>query len=103
MTGRSGGGIERDFAADVSRGVVSGIVRVAAISQRTIATAFNSLTAPQDVWPGNTIEMVLPTANESWQIRSTSALDAAGNTGAEAVAITALDSGYNELAVFTVN
>lgn len=103
MTGRSGGGIERDFAADVSRGTVSGIIRVAAISQRTITTAFNSLSAPQDVWPGATSEVVLPTANESWQVRSTSALDAAGNTGAEAVSITALDSGYNELAVVTVN
>jgi len=104
MSSRSGGDVERDLQSDVSRGLVSGVSRVAVLSQRSIATAFNSLSAAQDVWPiAGVAEMVLPTANESWEILSSSALDALGNTGAEAVSITALDSGYNELAVFTVN
>lgn len=103
MTGRSGGGVERDFASDVIRGTATGIARVAAISQRAINPAFSSLSAAQDVWPGPVAEMVLPTANESWEIVSSSALDTVGGAGAEAIAITALDSTRAELAVFVVN
>lgn len=103
MTGRSGGGVERDFASDVIRGTATGIARVAAISQRLINPAFSSLSAAQDVWPGPTAEMVLPTANESWEIVSSSAADTVGGAGAEAVLITPLDSNRTELTPFTQN
>src|ERR1044071_8594902 len=100
---RSGGGIERDYDADVSRSLVSGVSRVAALCTRSIATAFNSLSAGQDIWGGVNNEMTFPTANESWEVVSSSANDTVGGSGSETVTFTILDFAYAEIATFTVN
>jgi hypothetical protein len=103
MVGRSGGGVERDYGTDANSGLIPGVVSAFALGTRTIATAFNSIAAPQDVWPGPTAEMVLPIADESWEVVSSSAADTLGGAGAEAVLIAALDSNRNELAIITQN
>lgn len=94
---------QHDYSSDVILGRIPGVTRTVLSSTRTIATAFNSVVNGVDVWPGAANELTFATANESWEILSSSALDAAGNTGAEAISITALDFAKNSLAVFTVN
>jgi len=100
---RSGGGVERDYTADVSRNIVGGVLRVNALSTRTIATAFASLSAGQDVWPGVNSELTFATANESWEVASTSPNDILGGSGAETVTLTILDFAYGEITPFTVS
>jgi len=100
---RSGGGIERDFTADVSRNIVSGVTRVNALCTRSIATAFSSLSAAQDIWAGVNNEMTFPTADESWEMVSSSANDTVGGSGSETVTFTILNFAYAEIAAFTVN
>lgn len=103
MSNRSGGGVPRDYTADVSRSIVSGVVRVNALSTRTIATAFGSLSAGQDIWPGVNDQMTFATADESWEVVSSSPNDVLGGSGAEAVVLTILNFAYAEIAPFTVN
>ena len=103
MAARSGGGIARDYTADVSRQIVSGVVRVNALSTRTIATAFAGLSTGQDIWPGVNAEMTFATADESWEIVSTSADDTVGGIGAETCTITPLNFAYGEITPFTTN
>lgn len=93
---------DRDYNADVSRGVVTGVTRVNGLSTRSIATAFASLSAAQDVWPGVNAEMTFPTANEAWEIFCANAGDVLGGAGAESITFTILDFAYAEIATFTV-
>lgn len=94
---------DRDRNADVTNGKIAGENRVALISTRTIATAFSGMASGQDVWPGSTAELVLPTAGESWEIFCASAADTVGGAGAETVTLTILDTSYAPLATLVVN
>jgi len=92
-----------DYSANVLLGRVTGVVRSSLFSYRAIPTAFNNIATGKDIWGGVNDEITFATANESWEIVSSSANDVLGGSGAERVSITALDFAYNQLAVFTVD
>lgn len=102
---RSGGGLERDFSSDVSRGVYSSsLMRVALIGTRMVAAALpGNLATAQDVWPGAAAEYSFASAAEAWEVVSSSAADTVGGAGAETVILMALDSAWNMIDLFSVN
>lgn len=91
-----------DFAADVIRGAIPGVSRVATLSTRAIATAFSSIPNAQDIWPGVAIAYPLPNAVVALEIVSSSASDTAAGVGAQAVMLDMLDASYNQLGAVTV-
>lgn len=92
-----------DQAAQVLLGRVSGVTRVSLFSYRAIGAQLNSISAGKDIWGGVDDTMTFATANESWEIVSTSALDVVGSSGAEAVQITPLSFSYVQIPAFNVN
>lgn len=79
-----------DLAARL--GFVDGVSEVAIVAR---AAAIQTIQPPLTVGPGNALQL-FATANESWEIVSSSAADAAAGTGARSVLISYLDSTYTQ-------
>jgi hypothetical protein len=78
-----------DFLTEVAKGNIPGhSTRGFVMRSKNIDN-----TGFKDIW-GGASNMVFPTANETWQVRSTSADDTLGGTGSQFVTINYLDSDY---------
>lgn len=99
---RSGAGSGRDLSAYIIMGRLPGVTRVAALGVRGIATAFDSLASPQDVWPGAASVFPLPSAAVSLEVLSSSTSDTAAGVGAQQVTFDTLDANYAPIAQFSV-
>lgn len=88
--------VPKDYHTEASRSLVPSVSMVGVVGQDdTVGTSF------EDVWMGLG-SLVYPTANESWEVVSSSNDDAAAGSGARTVTIIALDSTYAQLAPVTV-
>src|SRR3990167_68294 len=91
----------RDYHFDVARGKIGGHSTLVVLGRHPDV---DTATAPQVVWTGGLAsnpDSVFLATPRPLQVRSTSALDTAGGTGAQSVSVTVLDANYDRF-VLTV-
>lgn len=81
------------FMAAALRGVIPGVRRVVFTGANT---SVDIASVPEEVWGGSGL-VPIPAADESWEIVSSSAADAAAGIGARTISITTLGGDYAEL------
>ena len=79
-----------DYYLQTARGLVTGVSSTASVAEdNKVGTAF------KDIWFHNS-DLIYPTSGETWEVVSTNTQDSAGGTGIRSLAITSLDTNYNE-------
>jgi len=79
-----------DFFVEVARGNIPGhTLRGFVSTNRSVGLTF------EDVW-GGALDLVYPTAGETWELVSADLNDASAGTGARTVLVISMDTNYNE-------